>query len=85
MGNEQYINDEKISFNYIKKENLTGSFQGMRYLLKKKEDQLIAIIWPEPFCYEVTPEEEKISHEFDLTLEGKSKAVCWLNEQFHLQ
>ena len=74
-----------ISFNFIKKETLTGSFQGMRYLLKKDDEKLIAIIWPEPFCFEITPEEEKNRTEFPFTLEGKTQAIQWLIEQFREQ
>lgn len=79
---DEYIQDEKISLNFIKKENLTGSYQGMRYLLKKQEEQIVAAIWPEPFCFEVTPEEQKEFAEFDFSMEGKKQAVTWLNEQY---
>ena len=82
LTKDEYIEDEKISFNYIKKENLTGSCNGMRYLLKKQEEKLLAVIWPEPFCFEVTKEEEKTYQDFELTVEGKTKAVGWLNEQY---
>ena len=61
---------------------MTGSFNGMRYLLKKQEDKLVAVIWPEPFCFEITPEEAKSYAEFELSVEGKKEAVNWLNERF---
>lgn len=78
----EYIQEEKISLNFIKKENLTGSYQGMRYMLKKQEEKLVAVIWPEPFCFEVTPDEKKESVEFELSMDGKKQAVAWLNEQY---
>ena len=77
-----YIEDTLISFNYIKKEDYKGSYQGMRYMLAKREEQLIAYVWPEPFCFEATKDEEKITKEFAMTLEGKSEAVKWLNEKY---
>ena len=53
--------------NYVKKEEYTGSMNGMRYMLKKKvvprDDQeetcLEVIIWPEPYGYARTEEEKK--------------------------
>ena len=41
---------------YVNKGIYTGSFQGMRYRLRKKEEGeeklLEAVIYPEPFCFE---------------------------------
>ena len=53
--------------NYVKKEEYTGSMNGMRYMLKKKvvpkddqeETYLEVIIWPEPYGYARTEEEKK--------------------------
>ena len=46
---------------YVNKGVYTGSFQGMRYRLRKKEEGeeklLEAVIYPEPFCFEVTAED----------------------------
>ena len=43
---------------YVNKGIYTGSFQGMRYRLRKKEEGeeklLEAVIYPEPFCFEKT-------------------------------
>ena len=47
---------------YINKGVYTGSYQGMRYRLRKKEEGeeklLEAVIYPEPFCFESTAEEQ---------------------------
>lgn len=67
--------------NYIKKEELTGSDTGMRYMLKKSGDSIVVTIWPEPYCYAKTPEEKKIRTEFLLSKDGVEEARCWLNEQ----
>lgn len=71
--------------NYVKKEEYTGSMDGMRYMLKKKEDRLEVIIWPEPYNYAKTPEEKKQRIEFEFSEEGLQKAVVYLNEQWTSQ
>jgi hypothetical protein len=73
-----------------------GSHAGMRFRLardpmedcaltppeKKGEAVFVATIWPEPYCYEATPEEKKISAQFPFTVEGKEAMVDWLNAQY---
>lgn len=41
---------------------------------------LTAYIWPEPFCFEVTPDEKKGSKQFEFSEEGLCDAISWLNE-----
>lgn len=71
--------------NYVKKEEYTGSTEGMRYMLKKKaageETMLEVIIWPEPYGYAKTPEQRKQHKEFLFSQEGLEEAVDWMNEQ----
>ena len=75
--------------NFVKKEDYTGSMDGMRYMLKKKSvedtDRLEVVIWPEPYCYTKTPEESKQRIEFEFTTEGVSQAADYLNEQYEQQ
>lgn len=70
--------------NYIKKEPLTGSMDGMRYMLTKKsegeESFMEGIVWPEPLGYAKTPEERKTRKRFPLDTAGVAEAVAWLNE-----
>lgn len=74
--------------NYIKKEEYSGSMDGMRYLLKKvrsettDEDVIRVTVWPEPLNILRTPEEQKTSIEVPLTKEGVEQAADWLNEQY---
>ncbi len=76
------IKAEEFNYlNYIKKEELTGSDTGMRYMLKKSGDSIVVTIWPEPYCYAKTPEEKKIRKEVALTKDGVEEARVWLNEQ----
>ena len=75
--------------NYIKKEEYSGSMEGMRYMLKRvkgEESDLIKVtIWPEPYGVNKTPEEEKKSIEVPLNEEGVGQAADWLNEQYEEQ
>ncbi len=80
--------DKFHMFNYIKKEEYTGSMDGMRYMLRKKEGEevrLEAIIWPEPFGYRATPEKKKQRMEFAFSARGLEEAVDWMNEQYEGQ
>ena len=77
--------DKFHMFNYIKKEEYTGSMEGMRYMLRKKEGEevrLEAVIWPEPYGYGATPEQKKQRMEFDFSARGIEEAVDWMNEQY---
>lgn len=81
------IDKEKFHvLNYIKKEEYTGSMDGMRYMLKKKEAsgevKLEVIIWPEPLGYAKTVESKKQRMEFAFTQDGLEEAVDWMNEQY---
>ena len=75
--------------NYIKKEEYSGTMDGMRYMLKKvkegEEDAILVTIWPEPFGIHATPDEEKTTKTVALTSDGVSEAADWLNEQYTAQ
>ncbi len=76
------IKEEDFHYlNYVKKEEVTGSDTGMRYMLKKSGDSIVVTIWPEPYCYAKTPEDKKIRTEVPLTSDGIEQARNWLNEQ----
>ncbi len=73
-----------------------GSHRGMRFRiarnpmedvsLKAPEDKQGAsfdvTIWPEPFCFEETAEEEKKTKQFPFDMDGKEQLIAWLNEQY---
>lgn len=75
-----------LSLNFVKKEDFTGSFKGMRFLLRmeKEEDEarLRVFIWSEPFCFEATPDEDKMSKAFRFSEDGLSDAIEWMNENY---
>lgn len=70
--------------NFLKKENFTGSDRGMRYRMEKGERDgeaiLVVTVWPEPYGFDATPEEDKISNQFSFSEEGIQKGVEWLNQ-----
>ncbi len=75
---------------YVNRGVYTGSYKGMRYRMCKKETEekgkyLETVIYPEPYCFEVTPEEEKEFREFPFTEEGFEQAVAWLNQEYKSQ
>ena len=72
---------------YVNRGVYTGSYQGMRYRMCKKETEekgkyLETVIYPEPYCFEKTPEEEKQTKEFPFTNEGFDEAVAWMNQEY---
>ena len=72
--------------NYIKKEEYTGSMEGMRYMLKKvtagEDTKMRVTVWPEPFGIHRTPPEYTRFIDLPLTEEGVREATDWLNEQY---
>lgn len=75
---------------YVNRNAYTGSYQGMRYRLRKavkEEDEkfLEAVVYPEPYGFEATAEEEKTFREFPFTQEGFEEAIAWLNEEYERQ
>lgn len=71
-------------FNYIKKDDYVGSMDGMRYLLRKtneEEPRLELVLWPEPYSYGKTEEKKKQRLYFPFSEAGLSEAVDSMNEQ----
>lgn len=79
-------NEDILNMNFYKKEKFTGSYLGMRYLIKKasKDDTDIfqVTIWPGPYNYETTSDDLKTVADFPFTPEGKQQVVDWMNEQW---
>ncbi|SDB31029.1 hypothetical protein [Eubacterium oxidoreducens] len=73
-----------LNINYYKKEPFSGSDTSMRYYIRKKtvedEEVLEAFVYPQPYCFEETKEEEKVSKEFPFSNEGLEEVAAWLNE-----
>lgn len=69
---------------FFKKEAFTGSIKGMRYRVAESGEELEAVVYPGPYCYEATPREQKTRKTFPFSQEGIDQAVDWINEQFFL-
>lgn len=74
--------------NFYKKENFHGSDGKMCFRLGKveiegeeKQTVLRCTIWEGPFCYDVTPEEQKEVKDFPFSNDGICQAMDWLNEK----
>lgn len=50
---------------------------------KRGECSLRAAVWPGPFSWAATPDEEKEYRDFPFTEEGLSEAAAWLNDMLH--
>lgn len=75
--------EDILSMEYLKKTEYTGSHQGMRYRLEEismeEGKKLKVTVWPEPFNFFTTPEEEKQSELFDFSEDGIVDAIGWMN------
>ena len=77
-----------MPLNFFKKEAYTGSSEGMRYriaqVIEEKEEEKLSwlevAVYPEPYCYEVTPEEHKIKKRFPFKEEALEEIRVWINE-----
>lgn len=82
--------DDILSMEYLKKTEFTGCHQGMRYRLegiKGSDDtkHLKVTVWPEPYNFFSTPQEEKESEEFSFDEDGVVDAVAWMNDRLFLE
>ncbi len=71
-----------LSIKILEKETYAGSYQGLRFTYRKSGDQLEAILYPEPWCLEKTPEENKRTKKFPFTDEGLKDAIAWTEEMY---
>ncbi|WP_346663296.1 GNAT family acetyltransferase [uncultured Merdimonas sp.] len=71
-----------LNVNALKKEPFSGSHQGMRYYLRAKDDVLTVFLYPEPWSFERTPDEDKIQKEFPFTQDGLAEALAWIEQSY---
>lgn len=80
------IDKRLIPYAGLKKEPFSGSHRGMRYLFNGddgKESTTFSVwVYPEPWCFEQTPDEQKEHAVFPLSDEGMDQAVAWLKERY---
>jgi len=81
-GIDHMIKDQLFSFEFIKKSPFFGSLGGWRYRIGKKDgDELETCIYPEPYDFDHTPEEQKERHTFPFTPEGYALAAQHIQER----
>lgn len=70
---------------YLKKTEFTGCHRGMRYRLEgvteEETKKLKCTVWPEPFNFFSTADEEKESEFFEFNEDGVADAVAWMNDR----
>lgn len=68
----------------FKKRTFSCSHNGMRYMMRSDNGRdsttFTVFVYPEPWCFEQTPEDQIESHTFDLSEEGLDLAITWLWE-----
>lgn len=79
-----------MPINYLKKEKFTGSYQGMRYRMEKREQEgeetcLAVTVWPEPYGYDATPEEQREEKLFSFDADGIAQGVEWINQRYEAE
>lgn len=78
--------EDILSMEYLKKTEYTGCHQGMRYRLEGVSGEdggkvLRCILWPEPFNFITTPDDQKESRDFSFDEDGVTDAVAWMNDR----
>lgn len=80
--------DNVLSLNFMKKEDFTGSYKGMRFLLKQEiledEKKLCVYVWSEPLGFEATPDDKKMKNLFEFSDDGIDDAIKWMNEKYDI-
>ena len=68
------IDKRLVPYSGLKKEPFSGSHNGMRYMMRSDNGRdsttFTVFVYPEPWCFEQTPEDQIESHTFDLSEEG---------------
>lgn len=71
-----------LNIKALKKEPFSGSHHGMRYYLRAADDTLSVFLYPEPWSFERTPDEEKEQKDFPFSQEGLDAAIDWINQSY---
>lgn len=83
------IDKKLIPYAGLKKEPFSGAHHGMRYFFRgddgKASTTFTVFIYPEPWCFEATPDDEKEQANFPLSDEGMDQAIVWLRERFETE
>lgn len=71
---------------FYQKSPYTGSMEGMRFYIEKAQeadaDVFRVWIFPGPYCFEKTADDQKESQTFPFTEESIARIADWLNDQY---
>lgn len=74
---------ELLALEFYNKSPFTGSNNGIRFRIDKievnEETKLKLTVWPEPFAFDHTPEDQKTSQVFDFSEEGLLNITDYIN------
>lgn len=78
-----------FNINFYKKERFHGSYKGMYYRIEKYEPKegdtvLRVTVWPGPYNFDTTPDEQKTSASYPFTDDGLTEVCDYLN-RFHTE
>lgn len=78
------IDKKLIPVKGLKKEPFSGSHFGMRYYFcaDDTKENFLVFVYPEPWSFEKTPDEQKTQNTFPITEDGMDAAISWLLEQY---
>lgn len=83
-GGNTMIDKKLIPVKGLKKEPFSGSHFGMRYYFcaDDTKENFLVFVYPEPWSFEKTPDEQKTQKTFPITEDGMDAAISWLLEQY---
>ncbi len=81
------IDKKLIPVGGLKKEPFSGGHNGMRYFFRSDESKetFSVYVYPEPWSFDKTPEEEKSVQSFPMSEEGMDAAIDWLFQMYEEQ
>ena len=74
------IDKKLITVGGLKKEPFSGSHDGMRYFFRcdESKETFSVFVYPEPWSFDRTPDDEKQCSSFPMTDAGMDEAISWL-------
>ena len=72
-----------VPFKGLAGDGFSGSYKGMRFFMKTYDKENISVfVYPEPYNFENTKDENKEKVEFPYTHEGVDQCIDWLNQKY---
>ncbi len=70
-----------LALNFYKKEHFSGSdrTKNLRFRVEKAEEEFVCTVWPEPYSFECTADEKKITCRQPFSEEGLQAITDWMH------